>query len=114
MRGEDIQGLTTEELQQLEKTLKTGLSRVLQRKGEKIMEQINDLRQKGMQLMEENSRLRQQVAELSRAGKPAIAESENASSESVTNLTHSVVLNENVDSSDTSLRLSCQGWNWAT
>ena len=32
MRGEDLQGLTIEELQNLEKTLETGLSRVLERK----------------------------------------------------------------------------------
>nr|AXY87472.1 MADS-box protein-like protein [Cymbidium goeringii] len=33
MRGEDLNGLTIQELQQLEKTLETGLSRVMQKKG---------------------------------------------------------------------------------
>lgn len=32
MRGEDLQGLTLDELQKLEKTLEAGLSRVLERK----------------------------------------------------------------------------------
>lgn len=32
MRGEELQELTIEELQQLEKTLEAGLSRVLERK----------------------------------------------------------------------------------
>ncbi|XP_058097028.1 MADS-box protein JOINTLESS isoform X2 [Magnolia sinica] len=43
MRGEDIQGLTLEELQKLEKTLETGLSRVMERKGEQIMKEISGL-----------------------------------------------------------------------
>jgi len=60
MMGEDLQGLTIDELQSLEKTLDTGLSRVLERKSEQNMAQISGLQQKGLQLMEENTRLRQQ------------------------------------------------------
>nr|AXY87456.1 MADS-box protein-like protein [Cymbidium goeringii] len=123
MRGDDLQGLTVEELQQLERTLETGLRRVLHRKsgflqGEQIMEQINDLRKKGLQLMEENTLLRQQVAEVSKMGKQMAADLENAlhedgqSSVSITNISHSGNSRENDDSSDTSLRLglSCAGW----
>ncbi|KAH0455576.1 hypothetical protein IEQ34_015608 [Dendrobium chrysotoxum] len=111
MRGDDLQDLTIEELQQLEKTLETGLRRVLRRKGEQIMEQINDLRKKGLQLMEENTCLRQQVVEMSKMGKQIVAESENVlheegqSSDSITNISHSGNSRENDDSSDTSLRL---------
>lgn len=61
MRGEELQGLNIEELQQLEKSLEIGLSRVIERKGDKIMKEISQLQQKGMQLMEENEKLRQQV-----------------------------------------------------
>nr|AIZ95406.1 MADS10 [Apostasia odorata] len=121
MRGEDLQGLNIEELQKLEKTLETGLSHVLSRKGQQIMDQINHLRKKGMQLLAENTRLRQQMAEMSKMGKQVVADSdrvnyeEGQSSESVTNLTHAGPPHEshdNDDSSDTSLRLglSCPGW----
>ncbi|ONK74207.1 uncharacterized protein A4U43_C03F3900 [Asparagus officinalis] len=111
MRGDDLQGLSIEELQNLEKTLETGLTRVLDRKSQQIMEQLNNLRQKGMQLMEENTRLRQQVVDMSRVGKQAVTESENGfyedrqSSESVTNASRSSALQEYDDSSDTSLKL---------
>nr|QXO37013.1 MADS-box protein SVP [Paphiopedilum callosum] len=118
MRGEDLQGLTVEELQQLENTLETGLTRVLHRKSEQIMEQISDLRKKGLQLMEENTRLRQQVEEMSKMGKQVKVESENVfhedgqSSESDTNLTHLGTPCENDDSSDTSLRLGLSYTGW--
>ncbi|KAL0909310.1 hypothetical protein M5K25_020163 [Dendrobium thyrsiflorum] len=118
MRGEDLHGLTLQELQQLEKTLETGLSRVVQKKGEQVMEQINDLREKGVQLMEENTRLRYQVAEMSKMGKQVVVDPENAfhedgqSSESVTNVTHCGNPYDNDDTSDTCLKLglSCSGW----
>lgn len=118
MRGEDLQGLTIEELQQLEKTLEIGLRRILHRKGEQIMEQINDLQKKGLQLMEENALLRQQSIEMTKMGKEVVAESLNVahgdgqSSDSVTNLSNSGNPRENDDSSDTSLTLglSCAGW----
>lgn len=118
MRGDDLQGLTIEELQQLERSLETGLRRVLQRKGEQIMEQINDLQKKGLQLMEENTCLRLQVVEMSTMGKQMVAGSENVlhedgqSSDTTTNISHSGTSRENDDSSDTSLTLglSCAGW----
>ncbi|XP_038985987.1 MADS-box protein JOINTLESS isoform X2 [Phoenix dactylifera] len=111
MRGEELQGLTIQELQQLEKTLETGLSCVLERKGQQIMEQINCLQQKGMQLMEENEQLRKQVVEMARAGRQVLTDSENViyedgqSSESVTNASHLGVPQDYDDSSDTSLKL---------
>nr|WCA73275.1 short vegetative phase protein [Hippeastrum rutilum] len=110
MRGENLEGLTIEELQNLEKTLDTGLTRVLERKGVQIMEQINGLQKKGLQLMEENTMLRQQVVDMS-TRKQAVPDSENGfyedpqSSESVTNASHSGAPQDNDDSSDTSLKL---------
>nr|ACV74250.1 EXTRAPETALS [Petunia x hybrida]ACY82403.1 MADS-box protein 20 [Petunia x hybrida] len=117
MRGEELQGLSIEELQQLERTLEAGLGRVIERKGDKIMREINQLQQKGLELMEENEKLRQQVMEISNNGykNPAAAvvavELENAaneegqSSESVTNACNSTGPPQDDDSSDTSLKL---------
>ncbi|CAN4114841.1 unnamed protein product [Withania somnifera] len=121
MRGEELQGLNIEELQQLERSLETGLSRVIEKKGDKIMREISQLQQKGMQLMKENEILRQQVMEISNNNgykNPAAAvavvafESENGfnneegqSSESVTNPCNSTGPPPQDDSSDTSLKL---------
>ncbi|KAI3451236.1 hypothetical protein Pfo_007901 [Paulownia fortunei] len=112
MRGEELQGLSIEELQRLERSLEGGLSRVIEKKGEKIMKEINQLQEKGMQLMEENKRLRLQVVDVSNGGKKmATADSENVvyeegqSSESVTNACNSVGPPQDYDSSDTSLKL---------
>ncbi|KAK3024561.1 hypothetical protein RJ639_043501 [Escallonia herrerae] len=93
MRGEDLQGLSIEELQQLERSLEAGLGCVIEKKGEKIMAEITHLQQKGMQLAEENQRLKQQVMEISNGRKEIQADSEimiceeGQSSESVTNVT---------------------------
>lgn len=43
LRGEDLQGLNIEELQQLEKMLEAGLNRVLVTKEERIRTEITDL-----------------------------------------------------------------------
>ncbi|RZR77540.1 hypothetical protein BHM03_00002652 [Ensete ventricosum] len=61
MRGEALEKLTVEELQQLEKTLEAGLGRVIDRKGAQFTQQINSLQQKAAQLAEENVRLRRHV-----------------------------------------------------
>ncbi|KAA8546715.1 hypothetical protein F0562_003148 [Nyssa sinensis] len=111
MRGEELHGLSIEELQQLERSLDTGLSRVIEKKGERIMKEINSLQEKGMQLMDENERLRQQVMEISNGYKHVGADSENIiyeegqSSESVTNVCNSNGPPQDYDSSDTSLKL---------
>ncbi|XP_047961778.1 MADS-box protein SVP-like [Salvia hispanica] len=114
MRGEDLHGLTIQELQQLEKSLELGLSRVIDKKGEKIMNEISQLQEKGMQLLEENKRLQLQVIDLTNNGarRAAItAESdtimyeEGQSSESFTNAGNSFGPPQDYDSSDTSLKL---------
>ncbi|XP_048233415.1 MADS-box protein JOINTLESS isoform X2 [Ricinus communis] len=111
MRGEELQGLNIEELQQLEKSLEAGLGRVIEKKGEKIMKEISELQRKGMQLMEENERLRHQVLEVSNGRKQAGADMENGvyeegqSSESVTNVCSSNGPPNDYESSDTSLKL---------
>ncbi|KAL0381674.1 UNVERIFIED_CONTAM: MADS-box transcription factor 55 [Sesamum angustifolium] len=97
MRGEELQGLSIEELQQLESSLEAGLSRVIEKKGK--------------QLMEENARLRQRVEDISNGRRNnATADSENIvydegqSSESV-NACNSIGLPQDYESSDTSLKL---------
>ncbi|CAH8263121.1 unnamed protein product [Arabidopsis lyrata] len=125
MRGEELQGLDIEGLQQLEKALETGLTRVIETKSDKIMNEISELQKKGMQLMDENKRLRQQGTQLTEENERlgmqicnnvheygGIAESENAavyeeghSSESITNAGNSTGAPVDSECSDTSLRL---------
>ncbi|CAN6832195.1 unnamed protein product [Brassica oleracea var. botrytis] len=125
MRGEELQGLNIEELQQLEKALEAGLTRVIETKSEKIMSEISDLQRKGMKLMDENKRLRQHGTQLTeeneRLGKQIYnnmheryggVESEKTavyeeghSSESITNAGNSTGAPVDSESSDTSLRL---------
>ncbi|KAK6154169.1 hypothetical protein DH2020_013808 [Rehmannia glutinosa] len=97
MRGEELQGLSIEELQNLERSLEAGLSRVIEKKGEKIMKEIDQLQEK--------------VADISNSGiNNATADSENIvydegqSSESV-NACNSSGPPQDCDSSDTSLKL---------
>ncbi|KAI4314413.1 hypothetical protein L6164_027325 [Bauhinia variegata] len=112
MRGEDLRGLNIEDLQQLEKTLEVGLGRVIEKKGEKIMNEISELQRKGMELMEENEQLRRQVAEISNGrrvddGSEAgnLIMEEGQSSESITNACNSGGPPQDYESSDTSLKL---------
>nr|GEZ37640.1 MADS-box protein AGL24-like [Tanacetum cinerariifolium] len=69
LRGEDLHGLSLEELKQLESMLEGGLHRVLQTKDEMIAKEIASLQQKGFQLMEENKLLKQQMTTLMSRGK---------------------------------------------
>ncbi|CAL9047087.1 MADS-box transcription factor 22-like [Musa acuminata AAA Group] len=111
MRGEALEKLTVEELQQLEKTLEAGLGRVMDRKGAQFTQQINSLQQKAAKLAEENVRLRRRVLEMPNMGKQVMADKDNVvnedgqSSESVTNASHSGGPQECDDSSVTSLKL---------
>ncbi|KAL3630460.1 hypothetical protein CASFOL_023444 [Castilleja foliolosa] len=111
MRGEELQGLSIEELQNLENSLEAGLSRVIEKKGEKIMREIDQLREKGKRLMEENEQLQQQVAYASNVREnnattshSTIVYDEGQSSGSV-NACNSVCPPQDYDSSDTSLKL---------
>nr|AIY25020.1 short vegetative phase 1 [Dimocarpus longan] len=110
LRGEELQALNIEELQVLEKSLEVGLSRVIEKKGQKIMKEISHLQAKGIQLMEDNERLRQQVVEIT-SGRRHVGDLENVvyeegqSSESVTNPCNSTGPPHDYESSDTSLKL---------
>uniref|UniRef100_A0A453R484 Uncharacterized protein n=1 Tax=Aegilops tauschii subsp. strangulata TaxID=200361 RepID=A0A453R484_AEGTS len=111
MRGEELDGLSVGELQQMEKNLETGLQRVLCTKDRQFMQQISDLQQKGTQLAEENMRLKNQMHEVPTVSTVAVAEAENVvpedahSSDSVMTAVYSGSSQDNDDGSDISLKL---------
>ncbi|KAJ6997588.1 hypothetical protein NC653_013984 [Populus alba x Populus x berolinensis] len=112
MRGEELQGLNIEELQQLEKVLEVGLSCVLETKGERIMNEISTLERKGAQLLEENKHLKQRMTTICKGKRPALVDLDTAvqeeriSSESTSNVCcSSSGPPVEDDSSDTSLKL---------
>ncbi|KAJ0975978.1 hypothetical protein J5N97_017943 [Dioscorea zingiberensis] len=111
MRGEELEELTLEELMHLERTLDVGLKRVLERKEQQLMEQINGLEQRGMQLLEYNKMLSKKVEELCMDEKQAVTDyTENAFNEDA-HSSESVALDVD-DISDTSLKLGPPGFNW--
>ncbi|CAN6296229.1 unnamed protein product [Urochloa humidicola] len=111
MRGEELQRLSVQQLQELEKTLESGLGSVLKTKSQKIHDEINGLERKRMQLIEENSRLKERVTRMARMEMQLGADSEfvyeeGQSSESVTNTSYPRPPADTDDGgSDTSLRL---------
>ncbi|EYU23358.1 hypothetical protein MIMGU_mgv1a017998mg, partial [Erythranthe guttata] len=60
MREEELQGLSIDELHRLEQSMEAGLRRIMEKKEEKIMREINQLQEKMMQLMEGNKLLRRE------------------------------------------------------
>ncbi|KAF8776114.1 hypothetical protein HU200_003798 [Digitaria exilis] len=117
MRGEELQRLSIQQLQELEKTLESGLGSVLKTKSQKILDEINCLERKRMQLIEENSRLKEQVTRMARIERQLGADSEvvydeGQSSESVTNASYPRPPADTDDGgSDTSLRLGLPLFN---
>ncbi|KAL6606887.1 hypothetical protein ACP70R_042540 [Stipagrostis hirtigluma subsp. patula] len=112
MRGEALEGLSVDELHQMERKLEAGLQRVLCTKDQLFMQQISELQQKGTQLEDENSRLKNQVPQVQATGTIAVADGENVltedgqSSESVMTALNSGSSNDNDDGSDISLKLA--------
>ncbi|KAF4350404.1 hypothetical protein F8388_004652 [Cannabis sativa] len=101
LRGEELHGLNIEELQRLEKSLEVGLSRVIEKKGEKIMKEINELQMKIC-----NGRTREGGTTTNTDSEYVITTEEGQSSESVTNVCSSNGPPQDYDStSDTSLKL---------
>ncbi|XP_023770386.1 MADS-box protein JOINTLESS isoform X1 [Lactuca sativa] len=111
LRGEELHLLSIEELHQLEKSLEAGLGRVVAKKGEVIMNEINRLQEKGTELMEENDRLKKEMMEISKVREQVHGDTENVigeegqSSESVTNISDSADPGQDYESSYTSLKL---------
>ncbi|TVU12055.1 hypothetical protein EJB05_45678, partial [Eragrostis curvula] len=99
MRGEELQGLSAEQLHQMERKLEAGLHRVLSTKDQLFMQQISGLQQK--------------MPQVPTAVTPVVAtDTENVlaedgqSSESVMTALHSGSSHDNDDGSDTSLKLA--------
>ncbi|KAK4757545.1 hypothetical protein SAY87_018846 [Trapa incisa] len=61
LRGEDLQELSLDQLEQLEKSMQEGLVRVSELKTERITSEISALKTKGTQLLEMNQHLRMMV-----------------------------------------------------
>ncbi|XP_066381063.1 MADS-box transcription factor 55-like isoform X1 [Miscanthus floridulus] len=113
MRGEDLEGLSVEELHQMERKLEAGLHRVLSTKDQLFTQQISELQQKGTQLEDENRRLKEQMPQVLTAGTMVVAAGaenilteDGQSSESVMTALHSGSSLDNDDGSDISLKLS--------
>nr|AAF66690.1 MADS-box transcription factor [Canavalia lineata] len=110
MKGEDFQGLNLDDLQQLEKTLETGLERVNETKEKRIMDEIVALHKKGLKLEEENKHLKQKMAMLCMGKSSFLVDSditlqEVVSSESMNVCSCNSGPSLEDDSSDTSLKL---------
>ncbi|XP_066381064.1 MADS-box transcription factor 55-like isoform X2 [Miscanthus floridulus] len=110
MRGEDLEGLSVEELHQMERKLEAGLHRVLSTKDQLFTQQISELQQK---LEDENRRLKEQMPQVLTAGTMVVAAGaenilteDGQSSESVMTALHSGSSLDNDDGSDISLKLS--------
>lgn len=113
MTGEDLEGLSVEELHQMERKLEAGLHRVLSTKDQLFTQQISELHQKGTQLEDENRRLKEQMPQVRTAGTTVVAAGaenilteDGQSSESVMTALHSGSSLDNDDGSDISLKLS--------
>lgn len=101
LMGEDLQGLSFEELKKLEKELEGGLRSVLKTKGEKTEQEIITLQMKQARLLEENAWLKLQAQRMGISPKYE----QGQSSESITNNGSSAAPPNDYDSSDTSLKL---------
>ncbi|PWZ05297.1 MADS-box transcription factor 55 [Zea mays] len=113
MRGEDLEGLSVEELHRMERKLEAGLHRVISTKDQLFMQQIGELLQKGTQLEDENRRLKEQMPQVLTAGTMVVAAAaenilteDGQSSESVMTALHSGSSLDCDDGSDISLKLS--------
>ena len=104
MRGEDLQGLSMEELKQLETLLEGSSRRVRETKAGRIIKEMSALQAKGAQLVEENNRLRKKMENVIEVERHMVIE-HGQSSESVTIMCSSADPPQDDDSSDTSLRL---------
>lgn len=104
MRGEELEGLSLEELQQIEKRLEAGFNRVLEIKGTRIMDEINNLQRKGAELMEENKQLKHKMEIMKKGKLPLLTDmvmEEGQSSESIITTNNP----DQDDSSNASLKL---------
>ncbi|XP_071935692.1 MADS-box protein AGL24-like isoform X1 [Coffea arabica] len=104
LKGEELVGLSMEDLVKLEKLVEAGLSRIAKTKGDKFMKEIGILKKKEALLKEENAKLRQKVAGTSEDETPLLEQG--ISSESVTRLSDQAgSCPQDLNNSDTFLQL---------
>lgn len=65
LKGEELHGLGMEELMKLENLIEGGLNRVIKKKSESFMKEINTLKKKEADLKEENAWLKQKAVDTS-------------------------------------------------
>ncbi|KAH7834390.1 hypothetical protein Vadar_015507 [Vaccinium darrowii] len=112
LRGEELHGLSLEELKKLEKTLEGGISRLLKTKTEMFEKEITALKIKEARLMEVNEWLKQQAKVQMGTDKRQTHEQGQSSDQSVITTTNNGSSAaapppcQDYNSSDTSLKLS--------
>ncbi|XP_073026405.1 MADS-box protein SVP-like [Primulina eburnea] len=104
LKGEELEGLSLDDLMRLEKFVEGGLSRVGKFKDEKFLNEISILKSKESELIEENARLKQQ-AESYEGMRITVEVDQGNSAGSVTNSHSFVLCPEDKSDSDTSLKL---------
>lgn len=104
LRGEELEGLSLDDLMRLEKHVEGGLSRVGKFKDDKFLNEISILKFKESELMEENARLKHQ-AESYEGMRMAVEVDQGNSAGSVINSHNFALCTEDKSDSDTSLRL---------
>ncbi|KDP40987.1 hypothetical protein JCGZ_24986 [Jatropha curcas] len=104
MRGEELQRLSIEQLQELEKSLERGLKRVLETKSHVITNEINALKSKEAQLIEENERLKQQIMNVPMV-RLHLSEPGHSSDSMITNTSSSADPSQDYEGTYTFLRL---------
>ncbi|KAL8240359.1 hypothetical protein R6Q59_013714 [Mikania micrantha] len=115
LRGEELHGLSIEDLHELEKSLEAGLSRVVAKKGEVITNEIYHLQEKEVKLMEENDKLRLELLKMSNARKQIIfdyASGDDGESSESTNICNFAGTPQDYESSGTSLKLGFPHSGW--
>nr|GMD88865.1 MADS-box protein AGL24-like [Ipomoea batatas] len=109
--GEELEGLSLEELEELEQKLEVGLNRVSETKDDQLRNEIATLQYKGAELMEENNRLNQRVANDRQNGRIVgdmdrmILEEGQTSDQSITNNSTTQLPLQAANCSDTLLKL---------
>lgn len=105
LRGEELEGLSLDDLMRLEKHVEGGLSRVGKLKDDKFLNEISILKSKESELMEENARLLKHQAESYEGLRLAVEVDQGNSAGSVINSHSFALCAEDKSDSDTSLRL---------
>ncbi|XP_073309028.1 MADS-box transcription factor 22-like isoform X2 [Primulina huaijiensis] len=105
LKGEELEGLSLDDLMRLEKYVEGGLSRVGKFKDEKFLNEISILKSKESELIEENARLKLQAQRHQGMRIAVEIDRGNSAASSITNSHSFAVCAEDKSDSDASLRL---------